>query len=425
MKNTVPNHIDFYPQQRFSCRRCGYCCRLAIKITGEEADRLKKTMLPSGKYPPAEWFIASPSQPSAFVVAKTANGECVFREAGGGCVLHEIKAKPLICRVFPLYIVNWKDGHCSASLRFLCPGVGNTSATLMEHQPEIITEVAGLLRERIATGSVEYSNENPASLTALRHVHAGYKAILHDETMPLKLRLYALSRIIDFHAAKDNYNAVSAANAGFAADATSFTRKAVPVLSAELIKGTASFKDIIDFRILLTGYLRDDDPLTVKSSSLRLKMLCAHSIFAAGGGNLRRINPQAPDIGGKQILNLSSRTTLDEPALEIFRQFFYGRLDAMHFCGDIINDLSYEMGIRHLLLSIPVTFAIAAAFARANRKNVIGEDEMLSAVRLLDLTFRHSQFFRLKLTRKMLKRLSRPSVFAGILNLVFGRKLKL
>ena len=96
----------------------------------------------------------------------------------------------------------------------------------------------------------------------------------------------------------------------------------------------------------------------------------------------------------------------------------------MHFCGDIINGLSYETGIRHLLLSVPVTFALAAAFARTDGKNIIGEDEMLSAVRLLDLTFRCAQFFKLKLTRRMLKRLSRPSVFAGILNLVFGKKLK-
>ena len=203
-----------------------------------------------------------------------------------------------------------------------------------------------------------------------------------------------------------------------------FTRKAAPVLSAELSKEAASLQDIIDFRILLTGYLRDDDPLTVKSPALRMKMLCAHSIFAAGGGNLRRINPQAPDISGKQMLNLSSKTYLDAPALEIFRQFLYGRLDAMHFSGDVINGLSYETGIRHLLLSVPVTFALAAAFARTNGENIIGEDEMLSAVRLLDLTFRCAQFFKLKLTRRMLKRLSRPSVFAGILNLVFGKKLK-
>ncbi|MFA6104859.1 MAG: hypothetical protein WCV67_21445 [Victivallaceae bacterium] len=55
----------------------------------------------------------------------------------------------------------------------------------MERQPEIITGAAGKLRERLAAGSVEYSKENPASLAAVRHVHAGYKELLHDETTPL------------------------------------------------------------------------------------------------------------------------------------------------------------------------------------------------------------------------------------------------
>jgi len=422
MKNKISNHIiDFYPQQRFSCRRCGFCCRLEIKITPDEVNRLKKTMLPSGQYPPAEWFTPSPSQPSLFAAAKDENGECVFRDSSGGCVLHAIDAKPLICRVFPLHIVNWENGRCSADLRFICPGVGDASGIPLERQPEIIAGVAGPLKERLAPGNTEYSDENPAALTAVCQAHAGYKAILHDETIPLKLRLYTLARIIDFHAARANYSAIRDADNGFAADAMDFTRKASATLAAELNRGIASLQDIIDFRILITGYLRNDDPLTIKSPWRRLKILCAHSVFAAGGGSLRRINPCSPDASGRQCLAAPGRLPMNETAQEIFRQFFYGKLDSMHFCGNMVNGLSYEMGIRHLLLSVPVIFTLAAAFARNNKQKVIGGNEMLATVRLLDLTFRCSPFFRLKLTRRMLKRLSRPTVFAGILNQVFGK----
>ncbi len=421
MKNTPANQIEFYPQQRFSCMRCGFCCRLEIKITPDEMQRLKAARLPSGQYPPAEWFTASPSQPAIFIVAKRHDGECVFRDASGGCVLHELNVKPLICLVFPLHIVNWENGRCSADLRFICPGVGDISGIPLEHQREIITRVAGPLKERLAPGNTEYSDENPAALTAVRHVHAGYKAILHDETIPLKQRLYALSRIIDFHAARDNYNAIRDADAGFATDAMDFNRKAASALAAELNRGIASLQDIIDLRILITGYLRDDDPLTIKSPGRRLKILCAHAMFAAGGGNLRRINPHSPDINGRQCLAAPGRLPMNEAAQDIFRQFFFGKLDAMHFCGNMFNGLSYEMGIRHLLLSVPVTFTLAAAYARNRKQTVIGKDAMLATVRLLDLTFRCSPFFRLKLTRRMLKRLSKPSIFAGILNQVFGK----
>jgi Fe-S-cluster containining protein len=423
MKNKGANHIiDFYPRQRFSCRRCGFCCRLEIKITPDEVNRLKKTMLPSGQYPPAEWFITAPSQPSLFIAAKRENGECVFRDDSGGCVLHELNAKPLICRVFPLHVVNWEDGHCSADLRFICPGVGDASGVLLEHQPEIITGIAVPLKERLALGNTGYSDKNPAALTAVYRVHAGYRAILHDETIPLKLRLYTLSRIIDFHADKDNYNAIRAADAGFAADAMDFTRKAASTLSTELSKGIASLREIIDFRILITVYLRNDDPLTARSLWRRLKILCAHSMFAAGGGNLSRINPHSPDTNGRQCLAAPGKLQMNEAAKEIFQQFLYGKLDSMHFCGSMVNGLSYEMGMRHLLLSVPVTFTVAAAFARTSKRTVIGVDEMLAAVRLLDLTFGRSPFLQLKLTGKLLVRLSRPATFAGILNLISSIK---
>lgn len=422
---TAVAKIDFYPGQRFSCQRCGFCCNsFEIKITAKELTRLKKVVLPSGENPQDDWFSPSLTSKGLYTVAKKADNKCVFIDTAGGCLLHNISGvncKSLICRVFPVHMVNWADGRCSAELRFICPAVGSKTGTLLGDQPEIMDKIAKPLRERQILSDTRYSTENPASLRAVRQVHVAFKNILHDETVPLKTRLYSVSRIIAFHAIKSNHEAILLADDNFSADALEFVRKAAPVLKKELSNGVASLGDRIDFRILITGYLRDDDEFAVHSPITRLKKLCAHSVFAAGGGSLRQINPAAPDVSGRQCLARPRRTLVSIDALEVFCQFFYGKLDSMHFCGNTAHNFNYEMGIKHLLLSLPVTFVLAAAFVAQKEKPVIDRDDMLQAVRLMDLTFSRSPFFRLRLTRNLLNKLSKPATLAGLLNLIFGK----
>jgi uncharacterized membrane protein len=110
----------------------------------------------------------------------------------------------------------------------------------------------------------------------------------------------------------------------------------------------------------------------------------------------------------------------DEEALDVLRQFFYGKLESLHFCGNTVHGFTYDLGMKHLLMSVPVIFVLAAAQAQAANKSAIGTTEMLQAIRFVDLTFAKSPFFKLRRIRDLLVRLARPAVFAGILSLVFG-----
>jgi lysine-N-methylase len=425
-KNTPNEQFDYYPDQHFDCTRCGFCCNnFEIAVSPDEMAALKKFKLPNGAPPPNDWFSPAKTRDGFFAIAKDKRGWCSFMDDDGNCLLHNTigwRNKPLICQVFPMHIAHWKDGKCSAELRFVCEGVAREDGTLLTDQADVMNHVAEPLRTRLPESNVEYSNANPAPLTTVRQVHGGCKKILHDNSIPLQNRLYSVARIIDFHSQKQNRDAIAAADEHFAGDAVEFANKASDVLKQELTAGTASLSDRLDFRILTMGYLRDDDEAIAKSTLRRFKILCAHSMFGAGGGNLQDINPEAPRVNGRNFLKYAKRLACDEPALELFGQFFFGKLDAMHFCGNTVHDYTYEEGIKHLLLSAPVGFALAASFAVNNKNNIIDRESMLVAVRLLDLTFSRSPFFRLNLAKRLINKLSQPANYAGILNLVIEEK---
>lgn len=417
---TSIDKIDFFPDQSFDCTLCGFCCNsFEISITPEEKERLMKFTLPDGSQPDESWFFKSKSREGFFAIAKRYE-RCIFMRPEGGCVMHRTEGKPvkpLICQTFPLHVVPWKDDRCSAEYRFICPGVAKKGGTLLKDQASTMTNIAGQLRERMSINDAEYSNSNPAPLATVRKVHEGIKGILHNESFPLKLRLYAVAKIVDFHTQRENRNAIAEADKGFAGDAVEFLNKASAMLEQELSDLPLSFSIKLDLRILAMGYLRDDDEDTAKSPLARFKMLCAHSIFGAGGGDLRNINENAPAISGKALTTEPNRFDIDDDAFDLFKQYFFGKVDAMNFCGSNVHGYDYETGIKHMLLSAPVGYALAAAFARDHKTTKIDYGCMLDSVRLMDLTFYRSPFFKLALAKNLIGRLSSPANYGALLNL--------
>ncbi len=399
---------------------CGFCCNsFEISITPQEKERLMKFTLPDGSHPDESWFFKSKNREGFHAIAKR-DGRCIFLQPEGGCLMHRTAGspiKPLICQTFPLHISPWKDGRCSAEYRFICPGVAKKGGTLLKDQTETMTNIAGPLRDRMPINDVEYSPANPAPLATVRKVHEGIKEILHNKAYSLKLRLYAVSKITDFHALRENRDAISDVGKSFTDDAVEFFNKASEMLEQELSGVKPTFSVKLDLRILTMGYLRDDDEDTAKSPIARFKMLCAHSIFGAGGGDLQSITENAPKVSGNAFTSSPCRFDIDEDAQQLFHQYFFGKVDAMNFCGTNVHGYGYELGIRHMLLSAPVGFALAAAFAREKKSPNIDYGCMLNSVRLMDLTFYRSPFFKLALARNLIERLSTPGNFGALLNL--------
>jgi hypothetical protein len=227
-------------------------------------------------------------------------------------------------------------------------------------------------------------------------------------------------RVLDFHASPEMHDVIRNADRNFAADARDFLQKAQTIMEQEL--ADAPSPDALtrtNFRNYLCGLLRNDDPSAPRGIRHRIMRAWKQLRIASGPGMLTELNPAAPAVPGAFFPVRNYRGT-ESDAEKIFQDFWFGKLDAMHFCGRQSHHFTYEEGLRHLLIFAVLTRSLADAFAEGgNRDNVTAED-MLRAVRLADFTFSASPFFRLQSSRKWLKQLSQLQAFASLLT--FGRQ---
>lgn len=411
--------LDCYGATRFACQGCerGCCTLFEIAVSAEEREAMLRMSLPDA--PPKEkWFEPHPS--GGFRMAKDpVTGRCVLLGADHRCKIHVVygySAKPLSCRVFPLHIQHWTDGHVSAEYRFICPAVGgNQGKSLADTLPSLRQLADGMAKRRPA-GSAVYSAANPVGLERIRHVHAAFEALLHDKTSSWKLRLYTAARILDFHSKRAMREAIASAGAEFERDAVEFAGKARSALEKELSDGTVNALTRTNFRNLMCGFLRDDDPESARGIRFRVERAWTQFRLVTGSGLLSELNVSAPALPGKMLPWRGKYRAMDAGAERVFDTFFFGKLDSLHFCGGMVHNYSYEEGMKLLLLAACAAFSLANASAAENGAGAIRECDMLRAVRLLDFTFARSPFFRLKSVRKWIAQLAKPEHYAGILN---------
>ena len=128
--------LRFDAGQRFTCQRCGRCCRgWDVMLTAGEvaayrrADvaRLWSADLPGGPFAPV------PGHPGLWRLGKRGDGSCGFLSPAGLCRIHEelgAAKKPLACRMFP-FRLHPSQGAPLLTTSFSCPTViANAGATL-------------------------------------------------------------------------------------------------------------------------------------------------------------------------------------------------------------------------------------------------------------------------------------------------------
>ncbi len=408
---------ELNPEQSSRCLCCEYgcCSRFEVLVTHQEATELMMLHLPDA--PDFEGCFATSDRPGELVLRKRSDGLCVFSE-GRLCKIHRLHgyaAKPLSCRIFPLHIQHWSDGGVSAELRYICPGVQPGGKRLGDRMNEIGI-LSRQLGNRRKANNVSFSKLNPAPLSTVRHVHAGFRQLLRNKTLPWALRLYASARILDFHDQKSMSYAIREANEGFAEELVAFVTKAQPELEQELASATRGDSLLrSEFRNILAGYLRDDRPedMTVLK---RIKRSWDHIQMHIGSAPLTILNPNAPPISMLNCPAVGRQFKPSPEATDMFEEFFFSKLDSMDFCGEQIHQMPYNIGLRHLLLTVPVAHVFAAGFAFANNADQIEFEHMLQAVRLLDFTFGRSPFFQLKITKRWLRHLTVPSRLGALLH---------
>src|SRR3984957_5007140 len=132
----------FSPRLRFTCTRCGACCRhvgAGVGLTGDDLTRLGKT----AGVEPAHPMFADILESQAGVCSRLSENDCSV-----------YSARPLMCRLYPFYVGVRADGTLQLSVDH-CPGVDLPDAELVDDgyvQREILPSLS----------------EDPEYLTSLR-----------------------------------------------------------------------------------------------------------------------------------------------------------------------------------------------------------------------------------------------------------------
>ena len=140
------NDLDVAHDVRFTCRRCGDCCRaFAIPLMPGEKEKLERFdwEAVSPRLRERDLFVRIPGDVAAveprFVLGRL-DGRCVFLEDDNGCLIHQqlgYEAKPLACRLFP-FVLALEPFGTVVSASFACSSVARQEgAPLRSRESEI------------------------------------------------------------------------------------------------------------------------------------------------------------------------------------------------------------------------------------------------------------------------------------------------
>jgi Fe-S-cluster containining protein len=394
-----------------------------VPITAKEKELIEKQKIPGFDFEKQKSFIAYKGT-NLFQIAKKPDGGCVFLDSENMCLIHRHcgeKIKPLACRLHPFDIHNWEDGSVSAALKFDCPSAARCEGREMS---ERLDEIKAFSKE-LASGKEKkakaiYCSGLEPTLDKLTAVAKAYEKILFCEDFPLGVRLCAAARILEFQSSKTFHEEISNAGEAFINEAESFISKTGKIISEELEKTIdLNLNENLIFRYLLSGYARVDENISGRFSMIsRIKRSKSVVLLMFGGGNLKELNESAPDSSGIDPIASMKNAEYDESAIKIFMTYLSTKLSSMHFCGTPVMNLTFEEGMRHLLLCFPVICAFSSVIAQTeNRKKVIKED-MSKALIIVDHTFGRSPFFKLKSTKNMEKKLCSSKTFSSLIKLL-------
>ena len=423
------NKYRYHTDQSWSCLGCGKCCTMwDIPVTKAEKERLESLDIPGFDFKHEQFFIPMKKRSNLFLIRKK-DDRCIFLDTEDGlCIIHKLHGeavKALACRLYPFHILKWSDGVVSASFRFDCTAVSRNHGKKITARKN---DIAGFVPELEKSGTrskAVFSHNCSPPLENLRTLALSFNDILSEDEIPLPARLHYASTLSTFYSAPENRHFVSEIKKGMRSDTIKYLKENVEDFeyviedAPEVDKLTAMV-----FNYILTGYVRVDEETKDKFFAGRISRINSVLPFLLGRGSLKKISPSYPDTSGISAIQALKESVIEWEAMSLLKRYIGVQLEAMHFCGNPGLNLTFEEGIRHILLFIPITAAIAALHAKTSGRQhpegkiVILLEDMINAVNITDHTFYHSPFFTLRHVKKMTKWLLEVKRFPSILKLM-------
>ena len=417
--NRVKDPFEYYPDQAWSCDGCGKCCTMwDIPVTLEEKKRLEKLIIPGYDFENEEYFIQNKSYKHLFLIKKKDN-KCIFLDDDGLCIIHKLHGEPvkaLACRLYPFHILKWDDGTPSVSFRFDCKAVSENRGTKIGDRLGEMRALSTELEKGGKRSRSVYNRDIKPQVSSLRIIAKAYKDILFEPSISMAAKLNYCARLLDFHSAIENKDDILEPQKEFSNDAVKYVKENRENLEYA-IEGSEEGNKLqrMIFNYVLSGYARVDEEVLTKRFIIG-RVSRAYSIlkFILNRGSLSELGADYPNTKGSSSIDVMQSIPIKKDGENILMRYFAVQLNSLHFCGNPGLNLTFEEGMRHLLLLYPITVAIAGLNAKENNHEFITAKDIAFAIRITDHTFYHSPFFALKHVKKMVKWLTNDKNFPTI-----------
>ncbi len=148
-------HPEIRSRQQYTCKQCARACRtFLVPLRMGEAQAIGKLRDWRGELGVSELFVKNKQvRPAGQVLAKQANGRCVFLGDDNLCEIHRhhgYQAKPLACRLYP-FVLSPVAGRLRVGLRFDCPAVCENAGRKLADHYKGIDDIATELVPKNAT----------------------------------------------------------------------------------------------------------------------------------------------------------------------------------------------------------------------------------------------------------------------------------
>lgn len=388
-------------------------------MTQDEKDKIEQLNIPGCPSRENRYFKRSGKTRGIYLIGKKEN-HCIFLDSDKLCLIHKHhgeKAKPLACRTYPLDIFNWQDDVTTAALRYDCPAVASQAGRRIGAFAQDVNAIAKELSRKRKLATAEYNGKLKTSLKNMRTVAAAYRSFILDTRFRPSIRIFAAAKLIEFHSRPENSSDIAEAGDFFSRDAVELVKRSIPTLESIISgAGAPNFHQKMVFRYILSGFMRSDEESALKFLPVaRLSRVKSILKFSLGSGSLDKISGHLPDTSCSDPMKSAEGVEWDENVFDLYWNYLGSKLDSLHFCGYPCLNLSFEEGMRHLLITYPVLAYLSALLAKSDKRKKIGKKDVAEALSLIDHTFSRSPFFAIRHVRKMTKSLCSENTMAQIL----------
>jgi lysine-N-methylase len=396
------------PGARFTCHRCGDCCRsFPVSLSPEERARYEKRdwkdVLPSHEGPVFD-DVARGGGRSASLLRRRADGACIFLGVEDNlCQIHAKLGepeKPLACRLFPFTVVagDGEDARPRIGCHFACKGLaaGDGAAVQGERRAleALVDELGKVISLAPSSDPVPFDSRRSYTRAELAVAASLLASEMQDAGRPFPERILAATRFLDLFA-----------KSAFGQVKDEKRREFVEILAQgvrqQVMKGLLrppgrppAFPERLLFRQILGMAVRRDpaDLVTAGTATRtgrRLASFLSGIAFATGGGSLV---PAGRDVRVR-LRDVRRRAPEADPASPIadaaLTRYFVAHLSARRVTDAAFKTKEALAGYGLLFRQYPAILLFARAACLARSGDALDASDYASALRTADWTFGH------------------------------------